>query len=402
MCSKISLGIKEKNLSRNSFPKLIVGTGLSASFGVPGMSKLSTQLEKNLSRHPDSTIRDLWLKKADDVKQYGLEEGLKSLAPTEERLVEEIRKVTAAFILQEEEKLHKQIANADSGFAKLLKYLKETCSVNHRILDIMTPNYDRIIEIICDSLGIGVITGFEGEVYESFQPWVLKNPEKYYHTKRNFYVRLFKPHGSINWIRKNEIEYLSNILEKATKLPYSNIIVFDLHGEYNELSYADQIKITDSAGGLCIPLWFFNYEEIHSLFIESSEGTSTNQRAAVVDYILKAKKEYIKDNMKQVSEDIVTADTPVPFSALGLKVYLEQQNMKEEGTGEFYKSGDNKGQEKKKRGQYYDKLTNLITRLQTKMDDKKYGFVFNEKGTENEEYLKIFDIFVTNGIFECG
>ena len=46
--------------------------------------------------------------------------------------------------------------------------------------------------------------------------------------------------------------------------------------------------------------------------------------------------------MKEVSEDIVTADTPVPFSALGLKAYLEQQNMKEEGTGEFYKSGDNK------------------------------------------------------------
>ena len=227
MCSKISLGdekldeiiedIKEKNLARNSFPKLIVGTGLSASFGVHGMSKLSTQLEKNLSRHPDSTIQDLWLKKADDVKQYGLEEGLKSLAPTEERLVEEIRKVTAAFILQEEEKLHKQIANADSGFAKLLKYLKETCSVNYRILDIMTPNYDRIIEIICDSLGIGVITGFEGEVYESFQPWVLKNPEKYYNTKRNFYVRLFKPHGSINWIRKNEIEYLSNDYEVLKK-----------------------------------------------------------------------------------------------------------------------------------------------------------------------------------------
>lgn len=125
--------------------------------------------------------------------------------------------VTAAFILQEEEKLHKQIANADSGFAKLLKYLKETCSVNYRILDIMTPNYDRIIEIICDSLGIGVITGFEGEVYESFQPWVLKNPEKYYNTKRNFYVRLFKPHGSINWIRKNEIEYLSNDYEVLKK-----------------------------------------------------------------------------------------------------------------------------------------------------------------------------------------
>lgn len=58
------------------------------------------------------------------------------------------------------------------------------------------------------------------------------------------------------------------------------MIVFDLHGEYNELTYADQIKICDETDGLHIPLWFFNYEEIHSLFVESSEGTSTNQRAA--------------------------------------------------------------------------------------------------------------------------
>ena len=81
---------------------------------------------------------------------------------------------------------------------------------------------------------------------------------------------------------------VANILEKANKLGYSNIIVFDLHGEYNELSYAKQIKINDN-GGLHIPLWFFNYEEIHSLFIESAEGTSSNQRAVVIQYILENK-----------------------------------------------------------------------------------------------------------------
>ena len=75
-------------------------------------------------------------------------------------------------------------------------------------------------------------------------------------------------------------------------MPHANIIVYDLHGEYTQLSYAKHIKFTDEKGGLHIPLWFFNYEEIHSLFIESSEGTSTNQRAAVVDYILKAKNIY--------------------------------------------------------------------------------------------------------------
>ena len=183
---------------------------------------------------------------------------------------------------------------------------------------------------------------------------------------------------------------VANILEKANELEHANLIVFDLHGEYNELSYAEQIKICDSEDGLHIPLWFFNYEEIHSLFIESSEGTSTNQRAAVIKYILEHKKRYLEENMTEFSSEIITADTPIPFSVKGLKAYLEDENIKEETTGEVYKTGDKKGQEKTKQGQYYGKLTNLITRLQTKIDDKKYGFVFNEDNTVRTDYLKEF------------
>ena len=183
---------------------------------------------------------------------------------------------------------------------------------------------------------------------------------------------------------------VANILEKANELEYANLIVFDLHGEYNELSYAEQIKICDSEDGLHIPLWFFNYEEIHSLFIESSEGTSTNQRAAVIKYILEHKKRYLEDNMAGFSSEIITADTPIPFLAKGLKDYLEDENIKEEFTGDIIQSGPNKGKEKTKQGQYYGKLTNLITRLQTKIDDKKYGFVFNESNTGRAEYLKEF------------
>lgn len=203
--------------------------------------------------------------------------------------------------------------------------------------------------------------------------------------------RFFQRHACVVGSTGSGKSYtVASILEKANQLPYANMIVFDLHGEYNELSYADQIKICDESGGLHIPLWFFNYEELHSLFVESSEGTSTNQRAAVINYILQKKKEYITNNMSSVSEEIVTADTPVPFSAKGLIEYLEEQNSSEIETGEIYKTGDNKGQAKTKRGQYYDKLTNLITRLKTKMDDKKYGFVFDEDDTTEADYLNKF------------
>jgi hypothetical protein len=94
--------------------------------------------------------------------------------------------------------------------------------------------------------------------------------------------------------------------------------------------------------------------------------------------------------MSEVSEEVVTADTPVPFSAKELIEYLEKQNIEEIDTGDVYKSGENKGQAKTKKGQYNDKLTNLITRLRTKMDDKKYGFVFNEADTGEAVYLNHF------------
>lgn len=183
---------------------------------------------------------------------------------------------------------------------------------------------------------------------------------------------------------------VASMLERINKLEFSNTIVFDLHGEYNELSYADQIKIGSNANDMKIPLWFFNYEELHSLFIESSEGTSSNQRAAVVNYILESKKKYIDDNFKDINSEVVTADTPVPFSVNSLKQYLNNLNIEEIDTGEVFKSGAKEGQPKTKQGPYYDKLTNLITRLQTKIDDKKYGFVFDETNTQSHTYLNEF------------
>ena len=203
--------------------------------------------------------------------------------------------------------------------------------------------------------------------------------------------RFFQRHACIVGSTGSGKSYtVAGVLEKADQLPHANMIVYDLHGEYNQLPYAEQIKICDEPDGLHIPLWFFNYEEIHSLFVESSEGTSTNQRAAVINYILQEKKDYITNKMNDISAEIVTADTPIPFSAKGLMDYLENENIKEIDTGEVYKSGDNKGQAKTKHGQYYDKLTNLITRLRTKMDDKKYAFVFNEKDTMEADYLNKF------------
>jgi hypothetical protein len=53
--------------------------------------------------------------------------------------------------------------------------------------------------------------------------------------------------------------------ERSSKLPSSNLVVFDLHGEYKELSYAKQLRIpgpdevdTDDDSLLFLPYWLLN------------------------------------------------------------------------------------------------------------------------------------------------
>lgn len=61
--NNVVITIKNNVLSKNNFPKLIVGTGLSASCGVPGMGKLSEELKRKLGTHEDDDIRNTWLRK---------------------------------------------------------------------------------------------------------------------------------------------------------------------------------------------------------------------------------------------------------------------------------------------------------------------------------------------------
>lgn len=203
--------------------------------------------------------------------------------------------------------------------------------------------------------------------------------------------RFFQRHAAIVGSTGSGKSYtVANILEKVKDLPYGNAIVYDLHGEYNQFSYAQHIKINSEDGGMHIPLWFFNYEEIHSLFIESSEGTSVNQRATIIEYILAQKKKYIEENMPEYNADMITADTPIPFSVDGLIGHLNYKNTEEIDTGEKYLSGERKGEAKTKQGPSYGKLTNLINRLQTKIDDKKYSFVFDDGSYQYNSYLNEF------------
>lgn len=51
--------IKQRNLSRNNMPKLIVGTGLSVIYGVPGMKELAEHLGKEINKSSGKRLKEI-------------------------------------------------------------------------------------------------------------------------------------------------------------------------------------------------------------------------------------------------------------------------------------------------------------------------------------------------------
>ncbi len=197
--------IKQNNLSRSKFPKLIIGTGLSVVYNLPGMWKLAKELECQFEKITDQEIKYIWEEKKEDIFNLGLEAGLSTINLSnqkEREFVSEIKNITIKLILEKEIELMDDTYNKKTGFKSLLKYLKNTASFNNGILDIMTLNYDRTIEIVCDSLKMKIITGFKGNIIKHFNDIYIRSM-----TKNEFDVRLFKPHGSLNWI-ENDLDVI--------------------------------------------------------------------------------------------------------------------------------------------------------------------------------------------------
>jgi len=192
--------VVNRYLSKTNFPKFIVGTGLSVGLGISGMSGLADELENMYNSEEYITYLPTWKQYEGIVKDKGLEYALLNIKPEEEGFVESIREITAKFILDSDYKARDGILSNHSGFENLLGFLSRSVSVNEKVIDIMTPNYDLIIELIADKLKLESTLGFYGSLYQNFNSDRLKNPRTYF-SKDEPIVRLFKPHGSINWIK---------------------------------------------------------------------------------------------------------------------------------------------------------------------------------------------------------
>lgn len=171
---------------------------------------------------------------------------------------------------------------------------------------------------------------------------------------------------------------VANILEKASALPYANVIVFDMHGEYASLSeglerIAERFRIAGPGDlenppqdVLFLPYWLLNREELLSMLLDRSDSNAPNQAARFTLHVRELKQITLTKEGQTDTLKTFTVDSPIPFSIVDL---IRKLNFDDTA-----KNVGAKGQPTK--GDWEGKLTRFISRLKTKVEDKTYGFMF--------------------------
>lgn len=163
-------------------------------------------------------------------------------------------------------------------------------------------------------------------------------------------------------------ETVAKILEQVSLLSGANVIVFDIHGEYRNLSYARNIKIGTDVD---FPVWLFGFKDMIANILKIKEETSTVTMTAL-------RKCYYK-LCPGGKEDRAVYFDYVEF--VKLMKFLDEEMV---ATGEYYKSGDRKGEERVTKGDYNGKLTNVVNILLDKASDSNYNFLFSRN---DQSYL---------------
>ncbi len=170
------------------------------------------------------------------------------------------------------------------------------------------------------------------------------------------------------------------ILERAAKLASANIVVFDLHGEYRNLSYARHLRIPgpDDLGKtedelLYLPFWLMNAEEMQAMFIDRTEFSAHNQVMAFQDAVVEQKKATLTKLKKDEVLSSFTLDSPIPFSIHEVIRKLADLNEEME-----------QGARGLKQGKFYGQFSRLLVRMKSKLSDKRYGFLLQAPETEQQ------------------
>lgn len=188
---------------------ILVGSGLSAAAGLPTMSNLADHL---LAQIPDSLgdadeLQSQWNVIASKLQSgVDLEAALTEI-PLDPLIEQHIITKTAELISEKENQAIQSIISGERRLPLSDLFCHILRAMNS--VEVVTTNYDCLVEMAAEVAGIGVDCQFLGQIYGEWNPNASRQSlmrivhkasnRKGTRTVPRKHVRVFKPHGSVDW-----------------------------------------------------------------------------------------------------------------------------------------------------------------------------------------------------------
>ncbi|MBF0097516.1 MAG: SIR2 family protein [Magnetococcales bacterium] len=189
----------------SSNPAIILGSGASMPHGLPSMGELQKYLTDKVV--PDvGEEKDAWSQVCTALDSGDHLEKAMDGKNLPQKLTRKIVEMTWECVNKSDYDLFiKSIKRIEEfPLGKLLQKLSATC--NQKI-DVITPNYDRVVEYACNVHGLLYSVGFTPGYIQWREG---SEPIKYNKNNRNLkIVRIWKVHGSLDWFACGDKEAFS-------------------------------------------------------------------------------------------------------------------------------------------------------------------------------------------------
>lgn len=287
-------------------PVVVIGSGASVSYGIPGMGKLADELKGFFAVHsyasPDSqkSVQEF----LDNLRKgMGLEDALLETKATKEVEKDIVSIVWNLIEGADKAVFDRFVAGEKMALQSLLDYLIYKDS--NKICNIITTNYDRIVEYAACQTDAFVNTGFTphimGKPYSRYE-FLPKRLESEFTGCLN----VWKVHGSLDWFKKGDklvsianshtvpkdyepciITPGTNKYEKAQQEPYRGIF-----------SHVDAL-FNKASGFLCIG-YGFNDAHVHPVLLRIAQKVGIR-----ILIVTKEITDPIKENVMNAGHDYI-------------------------------------------------------------------------------------------------
>lgn len=201
-------------------PVVIWGSGATAGFGLPSMQDLNGALKSQFPSFNESN---------NNLEDELGKDKYRDNFPNMKALIYET-------VRERDLKVLTDILNDPSKYEGIKRMIEKFLEPHPHIFNIITTNYDRVLEYVLSFYNINYVDGFSGRLLSVFN-------EELFHMECEKTVRLIKVHGSLNWFKVNdEIRYFD------ISQSYEPVIIPPGKRKYEmayDEPYRDLIRISD-------------------------------------------------------------------------------------------------------------------------------------------------------------